>query len=88
MLKCSDQPYIWTQIRVYSPANYVEPDRTMAYVIGKLSLRDVITHEDGSITGALIDAIVIVPIPGDPSADNYEDCCPDMLSYVWYVVLC
>ncbi|KIP03196.1 hypothetical protein PHLGIDRAFT_54813, partial [Phlebiopsis gigantea 11061_1 CR5-6] len=59
------------ELRIYSPPDDVaHPDYTIAHVVAKAHLA-----ANGT---ALLDAISVAPVPGDPEDDSYEDRVPDL----------
>ncbi|KAF8532446.1 hypothetical protein JB92DRAFT_3138414 [Gautieria morchelliformis] len=66
-------------IHVYSPpGECLLPDNTIAHIVGRIF--------GPPSSKVLMDVISIVPYPGDPKADNYEDNIPDDTSVaIWGV---
>ncbi|KAH7904539.1 hypothetical protein BJ138DRAFT_1019010 [Hygrophoropsis aurantiaca] len=58
------------EIRVYSPFNdTILPDNTVAFVVAKAFFPNNDT--------VLLDASHVIPMPGDPSSDDYDNFLPD-----------
>ena len=69
-VQCVSPPYVPADLHIYSPMNDIlHADNTIAFVV----VRVHVPHS-GDI---LLDAIHIVPCPGDPSLDSYDDTVPD-----------
>jgi hypothetical protein len=63
-------PYVPADLRIYSPINDIlHPDNTIAFVVACVHI-----PRTGDI---LLDALHIVPCPGNPSDDSYDDSVPD-----------
>jgi hypothetical protein len=63
-------PYLPADLRIYSPVNDIlHPDNTIAFVIARVH-----TPHNGDI---LLDALHIVPCPGDPSQNSYNETVPN-----------
>jgi hypothetical protein len=69
-IQCITPPYAPADLRIYSPINDIlHPDNTIAFVIARVHV-----PRNGDI---LLDALHIVPCPGDPSDDSYDDTVPN-----------
>jgi hypothetical protein len=69
-IQCISPPYVPADLRIYSPMNDIlHPDDTIAFVVARVHV-----PQTGDI---LLDAIRIVPFPGDPSHDSYDDAVPN-----------
>lgn len=69
-VQCVSPPYVPADLRIYSPMNDIlHADNTIAFVVARVHV-----PQSGDI---LLDAIRIVPCPGDPSLDSYDDTVPD-----------
>jgi hypothetical protein len=69
-IQCITPPYVPADLRIYSPINDVlHPDNTIAFVVARVHI-----PHTGDI---LLDALHIVPCPGNPSDDSYDDTVPD-----------
>jgi len=69
-IQCSSPPHVPADLCIYSPINDVlHPDDTIAFVVAWVHIPPT-----GTI---LLDAIRIVPLPGDPSHDSYDDAVPN-----------
>ena len=70
-LQCANHDAIDAQLRVYSPRDDIPlQDNTIAFVLAKL-------HVPSNGT-ALLDALTVHPVPGDPQDEAYEGNVPDM----------
>ena len=70
-----DQPMaIPAEIRLWCPPSQpLHPDSTFAFIVAKAYI-----PSPGSLPNmALLDALYLVPYPGDTDADEYEDHIPD-----------
>ncbi|KAF8498831.1 hypothetical protein JB92DRAFT_2562398, partial [Gautieria morchelliformis] len=76
---CHEDVVIPVDLRVYSPpGECLLPDNTVAHVVGR-----IFAPPSSKI---LMDVLSIVPYPGDPKADNYEDNILDDTSVaIWGV---
>lgn len=72
-IQCSQGSDITAEICIFSPAtnSQLYPDNTVVFIIGNACI-DKSTH-----LCILIDANHMVIMPGDPSADDYNDKMPD-----------
>jgi hypothetical protein len=69
-IQCINPPYLPADLRIYSPINdIVHADDTIAFVVARLYVPPT-----GDV---LLDAIRIVPCPGDPSNDSYDETVPN-----------
>ena len=69
-IQCINSLYLPADLRIYSPMNDVlHPDDTIAFVVARIHV-----PRSGNI---LLDAIRIVPCPGDPSHEYYEETVPN-----------
>ena len=69
-IQCINPPYLPADLRIYSPINDVlHPDNTIAFVVARVHV-----PQTGNV---LLDALRIVPCPGDPSQDSYDDTVPN-----------
>ena len=69
-IQCITPPYVPADLHIYSPINDVlHPDNTIAFVVARVHI-----PHTGDI---LLDALHIVPCPGNPSDDSYDDTVPD-----------
>ena len=60
-----------TDLHIYSPINDIfHPDNTIAFVVARIH----VPHS----SDILLDAICIVPCPGDPPLDSYDDMVPNL----------
>jgi hypothetical protein len=72
-LICSQGPAIPTELRKYSPVNNTTlQDDTVAFVVAR-----AFAPPRGVFGKVLLDAYHIVPMPGDPSSDSYDEQLPD-----------
>ncbi|KIJ58462.1 hypothetical protein HYDPIDRAFT_64631, partial [Hydnomerulius pinastri MD-312] len=72
-LHCTSGVSFPAELRVYSPFNdSVLPDNTVAPVIAKAHFPGGIPKEN-----VLLKASHVIPLPGDPSSDTYENSLPD-----------
>ncbi|KIJ57953.1 hypothetical protein HYDPIDRAFT_72782, partial [Hydnomerulius pinastri MD-312] len=72
-LHCTSGVSFPAELRVYSPFNdSVLPDNTVAFVIAKAHFPGGIPKEN-----VLLEASHVIPLPGDPSSDTYENSLPD-----------
>src|ERR1700683_4464459 len=70
-IQCISPPYVPTDLRIYSPINDIfHPDNTIAFVVARIH----VPHS----SDILLDAICIVPCPGDPPLDSYDDMVPNL----------
>jgi hypothetical protein len=70
-VQCAHGPAAPATIRVYSNAAEVPlPQNTVAHVVAKAFM-----DADGNI---VMDAYFLVPFPGDPEGDGYDDSVPNM----------
>jgi hypothetical protein len=70
-VQCADGTALPANIRIYSPMNDVpHSDNTIAFIYARAHVTN--THS------VLMDASEIVPCPGDPEDDSYQDSVPDM----------
>jgi len=69
-IQCISPPYVPADLCIYSPINDVlHPDDTIAFIVAQLHV---------PLTGnILLDAICIVPFPGDPLHDSYDNAVPN-----------
>ena len=68
-IQCITPLYVPADLRIYSPINDVlHPDNTIAFVVARVHIP---CTED-----ILLDAIHIVPCPGNPLDDSYNDSVP------------
>ena len=73
-LICSHPPSLPAELRKYSPStDTILPDDTIAFVVAKAYVPSV----DVSKT-VLLDAMLLIPIPGDPSSPDYDERTPDL----------
>ncbi|KAI6000454.1 hypothetical protein EDD15DRAFT_2159853 [Pisolithus albus] len=73
-IQCTSGTVFPASLRVYSPINgVIFPDNTVAFVSAKASVPVNIPAEP-----VLLEAFHLVPVPGDPSVDGYEDGVPDL----------
>ena len=69
-IQCISPPYVPADLRIYSPMNDIlHADNTIAFVVARVHI-----PHSGDI---LLDAIRIVPCPGDPSLESYDDTVPN-----------
>ena len=69
-IQCVTPPYVPADLRIYSPINDIlHPDNTIAFTIARVHI-----PRTGDV---LLDALYIVPCPGNPSEDSYDDTVPD-----------
>ena len=65
-IQCVAPLYVPADLRVYSPINDIlHPDDTIAFIVARVHLPQT--------SNILLDAIHIVPFPGDPSNNAYGD---------------
>ena len=65
-IQCINPPYLPADLCIYSPINDVlHPDNTITFVV----VRVHVPHS-GNV---LLDVLRIVPCPGDPSQDSYDN---------------
>jgi hypothetical protein len=70
-IQCADRTALPANICIYSPMNDVpHSDNTIAFIYACTHVTN--THS------VLIDASEIIPCPGDPDDDLYQDSVPDM----------
>jgi len=70
-VQCSSSAALPAQLRVYSPQHDTPlADGTVAFVVAKAAFPPHST--------VLLDAYFMIPIPGDPSSESYDDALPDM----------
>lgn len=70
-IQCADGTSLPADLRVYSPMNDIpHPDNTIAFVYA----RGHIPHNDI----AVLDASHVIPFPGDPDDETYEDSVPNL----------
>ncbi|KAJ7429681.1 hypothetical protein B0H11DRAFT_2211998 [Mycena galericulata] len=70
-IECENGQRLRAQLRVYSPlGDQTLPDNTVVLTVGQ-----IIFPAGGA--DALMDAIRVVPFPGDPTSDAYQDNMPD-----------
>ena len=70
IIQCINPPYLPADLRIYSPINDVlHPDNTIAFVVARVHV-----PQTGNV---LLDVLRIVPCPGDPSQDSYDDTVPN-----------
>ncbi|KAI0640433.1 hypothetical protein C8Q79DRAFT_921702, partial [Trametes meyenii] len=70
-IQCASGDSIPAELRVYSPPNDTPlPDDTIVFLVAKLHLRPN--------DSALLDAVQLFPVPGNPSSETYQDNVPDM----------
>jgi hypothetical protein len=69
-IQCISPMHVPADLHIYSPINDVlHPDDTIAFIVAQLHI---------PLAGTmLLDAIRIVPFPGDPSHDSYDDAVPN-----------
>ena len=78
-LQCQSDHHINSELRVFAPARAaVLPNMTVAFVIAKAHV--------SSGEGSILDAYVVVPFPGDPSSNEYEDAIPDVPNPFVFVI--
>jgi hypothetical protein len=69
-IQCISPPYLPADVRIYSPINDVlHPENTIAFIVARVHVPST-----GDI---LLDALRIVPCPGDPSHDLYDENVPN-----------
>jgi hypothetical protein len=69
-IQCVTPPYVPADLRIYSPINDIlHPDNTIAFTIARVHI-----PRTGDV---LLDALYIIPCPGNPSEDSYDDTVPD-----------
>ena len=65
-VQCSSPPFLPADLRIYSPINDIlHSDNTIAFVIARVH----VPHSGDT----LMDAVHIIPCPGDPSQDLYDE---------------
>ena len=81
---CSDSVSLPAELRKYSPPK--EPilaNDTVAFVVAKLNVPQAAGKEskdsDPQTGNVLLEALHIVPIPGDPTVDSYQAHLPDFV---------
>ncbi|KAF7973992.1 hypothetical protein HWV62_13601 [Athelia sp. TMB] len=73
----ADPSFIPADLRVWSPrAGDILCDNTVAFVVAKAYVPDA-AGANNTPDKALLDAIYLVPCPGDPSLPDYEEHIPD-----------
>ena len=71
---CSQPPSLPAELRKYSPiSDIVYPDDTVAFVVAKAYVPPVNFSKT-----VLLDAILMIPVPGDPSSIEYDERVPDL----------
>jgi len=69
-IQCMTPPYLPADVRIYSPINDVlHPENTIAFIVARVHVPST-----GDI---ILDAIRIVPCPGNPSHNSYDDAVPN-----------
>lgn len=69
-VQCTNPPFLPADLRIYSPINDIlHADNTIAFVIARVH----VPHSGDT----LMDALHIIPCPGDPSQDSYDETVPN-----------
>jgi hypothetical protein len=69
-IQCINPPYLPADLHTYSPINDVlHADNTIVFVVAQVHV-----PHTGNV---LLDVLHIVPHPGDPSQDSYDDTVPN-----------
>ncbi|KAI6099335.1 hypothetical protein EDD16DRAFT_1718025 [Pisolithus croceorrhizus] len=72
-VQCTSGIVFPVSLHIYSPFNNVMlPDNTIAFVVAKASVPVSVPHDP-----VLLEAFLMIPVPGDPSLDGYEQAVPD-----------
>lgn len=71
---CAQPPSLPAELRKYSPINdVVYPDDTVAFIVAKAYVPPVNISKT-----VLLDTILMIPVPGDPSSTEYDEHVPDL----------
>jgi hypothetical protein len=71
---CAQPPSLPAELRKYSPINdVVYPDDTVAFIVAKAYVPPVNISKT-----VLLDTILMIPVPGDPSSTEYNERVPDL----------
>ena len=71
---CAQPPSLPAELQKYSPINdVVYPDDTVAFVVAKAYVPPVNISKT-----VLLDTILMIPVPGDPSSTEYDERVPDL----------